>query len=98
MALIDRDVLIKEFECNQTDGLYTNEIVAVVREAPTVDPVHAADGCYCWECMHFMEYSDDENAVEGADGDCFLRVMYSESPQFNAVRKNDFCSRGSRRE
>jgi len=52
MALIDSDALIKEFERNPTDGLYTNEIVAVVREAPEVDPVHAAGGAYCHECIY----------------------------------------------
>lgn len=26
-------------------------------DAPTLDPVHAAGGCYCRECKHFKRYT-----------------------------------------
>jgi len=26
------------------------QIRKVIDEAPTVDPIHYAGGCYCWEC------------------------------------------------
>lgn len=29
------------------------EVFAALREIPAIDPVHTADGCYCWECEYW---------------------------------------------
>ena len=56
---------------------------------PDIDPVHAAGGCYCWECKHWEEGI----AIYGKDMVCtnqgYMRV---------AKLPTDFCSRGERRE
>ena len=29
-----------------------NGLLNIINSAPTIDPVHAAGGCYCWECIY----------------------------------------------
>lgn len=56
-----------------------------IHEAPTIDPVHAAGGCYCGECGYL-----------GSDvfyDDSFYCHYWGYS-----IREDDFCSRGERRE
>ena len=49
----------------------------------------------CGECRCFMEYTEEyKQKVEGADGDCYLRKLYSCDEQFCARKYNDFCSDG----
>lgn len=49
----------------------------------------------CVECRCFMEYTEEyKQQVEGADGDCCLRKMYSDDEQFVARTYNDYCSDG----
>lgn len=53
----------------------------------------------CEKCKHFMEYNEDYvGKVEKADGDCYIRKMYSCDPQFCAVKSDDFCSYGTPKE
>lgn len=53
----------------------------------------------CCDCRCFREYTDEyKQTVEGADGDCFLRKMYSCDEQFCARKSNDFCSDGKPKE
>lgn len=55
--------------------------------------------CRCKDCKKFIEYSDNyKYKVEGADGDCHIRLMYSADNQFCAVKCTDFCSYGERKE
>ena len=52
----------------------------------------------CRDCKCFMEYTEEyKQTVEGADGDCYLRMMHSEDKQYCARKSNDFCSDGKRR-
>lgn len=47
----------------------------------------------CCECINFMEYTDTyKQQVEKADGDCYIRKVYSDDNQFCAVTRDDFCS------
>lgn len=52
----------------------------------------------CEKCKQFMEYADGIQSVEGANGDCFIRMMNSIYKQFCGVKYNDFCSYGERDE
>ena len=50
---------------------------------------------HCMECRFFREYTEEhKQKVEGADGDCYLRKMYSDDEQFIARKDYDFCSDG----
>ena len=47
----------------------------------------------CCECINFMEYADAyKQQAEKADGDCYIRKVYSNDNQFCAVTRDDFCS------
>lgn len=52
--------------------------------APSVDPVHAAGGCYCWECKFSM-------------GD-MCAILVSDNLPCLVTGPNHFCSHGERRE
>ena len=54
----------------------------------------------CGECKHFCQYAQGfAPRVENADGDCYIRLVHSEAhPQFSAVRKNDYCRMGAKKE
>lgn len=49
MRLVDAD---KARECFGGDGMTGAVMKRMFDELPTVDPVHAAGGCYCWECKY----------------------------------------------
>ena len=93
MRLIDADALDFEFDrrCfSEEDENYVSgvdEAIGVVENAPTVDPVHAAGGCYCRECR----YCGVPVFTEGV-----LLCRRGNRPE----RKNrdDFCSRGKLKE
>lgn len=66
-----------------------------VSKIPIADVV---DVVSCKDCKHFCEYSNEyKSNVEGADGDCFIRCLYSDNEQFIGVKCDDFCSYGERR-
>lgn len=58
MELIDRDALDFSFDrrCfSEGDEQYVrgvDDAIGVVTNATTVDPIHAAGGCYCRECKY----------------------------------------------
>jgi hypothetical protein len=67
-----------------------------IRKAPTIDAVEVVR-CAC--CISFMEYTAEyTQAVEGADGDCRIRMNFSDYPDYYAVKKDDYCSHGTRKE
>lgn len=53
MRLINADELIaKEVTVHCTNGAIADVVpVGTIRYVPTVDPIHAAGGCYCRECL-----------------------------------------------
>ena len=57
----------------------------MIRDAPTIDAVHAAGGCYCGECVNL--------GSDVFDDDSFYCHYWGYS-----ICKDDFCSRGERRE
>lgn len=78
-----------------TDG-FDEAVDRVEDTAPAADVVEVVR---CKDCKYFWEYNKvSEGNVEGADGDCYFRLMCSVDEQFNAVRYCDFCSQGERKE
>lgn len=54
---------------------------------------------HCRECRCFSEYTEEyRQNVNGADGDCVFRKMYSDDEQFIARKYSDFCSDGKPKE
>lgn len=96
--LIDREALLKRLHdaggCGAppeswADG-YDKAIdlaYGMAENAPTIDPVHAAGGCYCRECKHLLR---DLSSRE------YHMCMRLRLPQ--KVDLDDFCSYGQRRE
>ena len=33
-----------------------NALLGIINSAPTIDPIHAAGGCYCRECRYYDEF------------------------------------------
>ena len=63
MRLIDADALIERIKYSSheyervridtvTGCLLTNSV------SPTVDPIHAANACYCKECWYYTEWGE----------------------------------------
>lgn len=96
MRTIDADRLQKTIAIIQADNdcppspyleygtMCFYEISDMVDDEPTVDPVHAAGGCYCKECKFWDGYGRCETPDNGL-------VLEFTKP-------NDFCSYGERKD
>lgn len=83
MRLVDADVADKWMRQN-------NAFIdaAILKAIPTIDPVHAAGGCYCRECMYA------EHLLNGA-GKRYELCKYEDE---DSIRfPDDFCSLGQRK-
>lgn len=99
MELIDANTNIQNYVetwiCNCSD--YGRQQVMAVDDVctlPTIDPVHAANACYCKECQYyepFRNYPDCSKIL--TYGYCYY-WKYEEGESPNEVDENDFCSRG----
>ena len=69
------------------------DVVAELDEFPTIDPVHTANGCYCWECKYYREFRTNRNKQ-------LMRLCYrmGKHDMEYCVKPDDFCSYGKRRE
>ena len=94
MRLIDADALIERIEYSSYD--YERVRIDTVAGclltdsvSPTIDPIHAAGGCYCKECLHSesIEYKDSEGWVTPMD-------EYWCNEHKNTMPLNGFCSEG----
>ena len=92
--LIDREALIAEY-----DRVHVGKpggARKLMEKAPAVDAVPVVR---CKDCKQFMEYTKEyKRCVEGADGDCRIRVFHSGEKQFIACKYSDFCSYGERKD
>jgi hypothetical protein len=53
----------------------------------------------CEDCKRFIEYCDTfKPPVEGTHGDCGMRLMQVCDNRDAAVKRDDYCSHGERRE
>ena len=88
MALIEREALIawaREF-WGWGD---TAQFISAVRNAPTIDPIHEAGGCYCRECK-FVEDCERQTTI--------VRRDYVLEQNIYEYRKVDWCSAGEPKE
>ena len=82
MRLIDADTYWNRI----LNGCCTAE--ATVMNTPTIDPVHAAGGCYCKECVYCKPYEFPES------GRVIYQCYNSSTSYLEECKPNDFCSRG----
>lgn len=80
MRLIDANAINFRLSKDATPYL----TVCDIENAPTIDPVHAAGGCYCRECNFWDSDGRCEPLKNG------LIIEFTEP--------NDFCSYGERKE
>ena len=87
--LISRKALLEAAEHNVEfqEGIVDVYILeSILAGMPTIDPVHAANGCYCRECR-FADIGGN-----GVESWRYCKVKYRN------IYPTDFCSRGQRRE
>ena len=93
MRLINADALIaNHFSDNHNIALsYANKLWMrkIINEEDTVDPIHAAGGCYCKECKYHEDevYPDSEWELHDHQ-ECWCNWWDSVMPL------NGFCSEG----
>ena len=89
--LIDADHLeIIKFTVTEENeyAIGWNEAIAAIKDnAPSIDPVHAAGGRYCYECKYW---------TGGFDGRCLMHSRGKDVIWYSYA--SDFCRRGERRE
>ena len=89
MRLVDADALVKDMvECCNRSQFGRSTAKMCVKRAPTIDPVHAAGGCYCRECMYA------EHLLNGA-GKRYELCKYEDEDSIRLP--DDFCSLGQRK-
>lgn len=94
--LIDANALSKKWQDMLDIKTGEKEEIAVYKifeilikrlsQEPTIDPVHAAGACYCWECR-FADIGGN-----GVESWRYCKVKYRN------IYSTDFCSYGQRRE
>lgn len=94
LLLMDRRFVLNALEV----AIKRQETFDSCSKAPTIE---AEPVVHCKDCKSFKEYTPEFKAsaecVEGADGDCITRLLYSDAhPQFSAVKKCDYCSFGAK--
>lgn len=100
--LIDRAPMLEFLDLQHYDkDMYVTQynpelIYSWLESQPAVDAVEVVR---CKDCKQFMEYTKEyKRCVEGADGDCRIRLFHSCDKQFIACKYSDFCSYGERKE
>lgn len=91
MRLIDADAVLnfERFDLEVTGEEHTaNDILMMIQTAPTMDPVHAAGGCYCLDCC----FGRKPRAVDMQDG----YVYCQEQSKYKEI--DSFCSDGEIKE
>lgn len=90
MRLIDADELVAGLQDGfKHGGFYSNNgIITAVNASPTIDPIHAAGGCYCKDCR-YSHYDADYNK-RWCDRDLGSREVKADG--------SGFCDRGKPRE
>lgn len=95
MRLIDADALIERINYLSHD--YERVRIDIVTEclltdfvSPTIDPIHAAGGVYCYECRYCKQEQDNSNNTKYH---CTNYSFYD----FKERNPDDFCSKGMKR-
>ena len=103
MLLIDKQVLkdaigvdcYEHYSLNHGSSEYAmlETVYEVIDQCPTIDPVHAAGGCYCQECERWEpdgSYGLDLDGVRHPYGACNATHCFS--------RDDHFCGHGRQKE
>ena len=89
MKLIDSTYLILSADM-ENNKIHVKDII----HAPEIDPVHAANACYCKECQYYEPFRDYPDCSKTLPyGYCYY-WKYEEGESPNEVDENDFCSKG----
>lgn len=97
MRLIDA----KRLETQIKEAFRENPVVMGImlrwiRKQPTADAVEIVR---CRDCKEFMEYTREyAQTTDGAEGDCYIRLMNGREKQYAACKYDDFCSYGERKD
>ena len=88
--LIDANILEERVNQEPTDGMYTHEIIAAIKEQPTVDAVKVVrcKDCIWWNTTGGMT-GHTWNSLEQFGGCCLRHFL---------CKANDFCSAGKRKD
>lgn len=73
-------------------------LIKRLSQEPTIDPVHAAGACYCWECTFWNRHDDILPDGRFLDWGYCSKMLDSDSEIEITTLENDFCSCGQRRE
>lgn len=98
MKLINVDPIIEKYKDYEyfsgyedfDDGVEAG-VLSVVEElenASEIDPVHAAGGCYCRECIYYKPYEFPES------GRIIYQCYNSSSSYLEECKPDEFCSKG----
>lgn len=88
MRLIDADVLMEKEYSRLREGEVLHRIPPSHADAtPIIDPVHAAGGRYCKECIYYKSYEFPESGR-------IIYQCYNSSSYLEECKPDDFCSRG----
>lgn len=106
MKLIDATPIIEKYKdyesytYSEYDWMIeclVEDIIEEIKELPTIDPVHAANTCYCKECLYYKPFRDYRDYPDCSKklpyGYCYY-WKYEEGESPNEVDENDFCSKG----
>ena len=108
MRIIDAEEIMDYLDncCHYSDNPdydtgYGNGIAVAwskLLETPTIDPVHAAGGCYYRECQYYEPFRDCPDCSKKLSyGYCYY-WKYEEGESPNEVDENDFCSKGVKKD
>lgn len=92
--LIDAEKLTHYLAVNEDDKQFFYVKSKDIDRLPTLDPVHAAGGCYCWECENADPYMCVGTPTDDVNASLFRCYKYDGIYRM----RYDFCSRGERQE
>lgn len=99
MRLVDADELFdevyREYGALLDEGP-ANWFMNRINDASTIDPIHAAGGCYCRECKHSSESGGYENAEQAETHVNCLKFL-TPYHRVSIMPKDGFCSYGERK-
>lgn len=90
MRTIDADAAKQHWS---GDNIICQTMRRIIDDLPTIDPVHAAGGCYCRECESYKkagEYEDED----GEEKEYWYCVFHSLPQNLVQMLPDDFCNYG----
>lgn len=94
MRTIDADAAKQHWS---GDKIICQTMRRIIDDLPTVDPVHAAGGYYCWECKYGSKQGG-YNSVEEADACINCTRLVTQAHRGLIMPEDGFCSLGRPKE